>query len=397
MSTIYSTFSSEVPILNYRKNTFPDYLERNANLNPNLKKFRKERPEIHTLLTLGEPIVDITSEISTNMIQKFNLKLGDYILVDEKDDNFTKEVFNDLESLPAVVFVPGGSAQNTIRVLSWCLRMDPYRSKRFKVSMLGSTGDDNYNKKILNALLDIGVNPILQKIKNDSTSRCGVGIYKKEKIFVTQLRASKRLSEDFINENRDIIFSHQALLIEGYMLNNKFDICKKICDNFSSNKKLIILTLSATFIIKFHYHKLIEIANDADIIAGNMEEALELSDHKSKEIKEIFEIIFKKLKRKDERLLVITDGPYGVYCGKFNYAEERMVSLYTFFPPKVTNEEIQDLNGAGDAFLGGFLSQYMKGYSIEDCCNLGIDAATVIIKNVGCTFPKSLNLLSYSK
>jgi hypothetical protein len=35
----------------------------------------------------------------------------------------------------------------------------------------------------------------------------------------------------------------------------------------------------------------------------------------------------------------------------------------------------------------------MKGNSIEDCCHVGIDAATEIIKNVGCTFPKSKNLL----
>lgn len=46
--------------------------------------------------------------------------------------------------------------------------------------MLGALGDDNYKNKIQYALRDIGVNPILQIIKNDKTSRCGVGIYKKE-------------------------------------------------------------------------------------------------------------------------------------------------------------------------------------------------------------------------
>ena len=51
-------------------------------------------------------------------------------------------------------------------------------------------------------------------------------------------------------------------------------------------------------------------------------------------------------------------------------------------------EEITDLNGAGDAFLGGFLSQYMKGSSLYSCCRAGNDASFVILKNVGCTFPK---------
>ena len=63
-----------------------------------------------------------------------------------------------------------------------------------------------------------------------------------------------------------------------------------------------------------------------------------------------------------------------------------------YFARKIKDEEIQDLNGAGDAFLGGFLSEYMKGSSIDDSCKNGINASYVILKNVGCTFPKKCNL-----
>ena len=41
-------------------------------------------------------------------------------------------------------------------------------------------------------------------------------------------------------------------------------------------------------------------------------------------------------------------------------------------------EEITDLNGAGDAFLGGFLSQFMKGAPLGDCCKAGNEAAFVM-------------------
>ena len=51
-------------------------------------------------------------------------------------------------------------------------------------------------------------------------------------------------------------------------------------------------------------------------------------------------------------------------------------------------EEIVDLNGAGEAFLGVFLSHYMKGASLYSCCRAGNDASYVILKNVGCTFPR---------
>lgn len=389
MLKLHSTFNCKVPLIHWLKNNS----KRKPSSVPVPKKFTKDHQEINSLLTLGEPIVDITSQINEKFIQKYHLKLGAHVLVDEKENDYSKEVFQALESRPEVGYIPGGSAQNTIRVIAWCLNMEQARRKQFKVSMLGALGDDIYQKKITNSLKEIGVNPILQKIKGDSTSRCGVGVYKKEKLFISQLRASKRLSEEFIEENKDSIFCHQAVLIEGYMIKILFNICKKIVDVFKNQQKLIILSLSATFIVKFHYQKLIEIANDADIIAGNMEEAIELAEHKGKTIQDIFENIFKKLKPKDNRLLLVTDGPHGVYTGTFNYATQRIENFRTFYPPKVKDEEIQDLNGAGDAFLGGFLSQYMKGYSIEDCCKIGIDAATVVIKNVGCTFPKDTNLL----
>ena len=35
----------------------------------------------------------------------------------------------------------------------------------------------------------------------------------------------------------------------------------------------------------------------------------------------------------------------------------------------------------------------MKGESVHDCCKIGIEAATVSLKNIGCTFPKEKNIL----
>jgi len=51
-----------------------------------------------------------------------------------------------------------------------------------------------------------------------------------------------------------------------------------------------------------------------------------------------------------------------------------------------------DLNGAGDSFLGGFLSQYIKGSSLSSCCKAGNDAASYILKSVGCTFPNNAKI-----
>ena len=328
---------------------------------PSINEFpKKDSSSFYSIIGIGDPIVDILSEISLNEINKYQLKLGDSIFASNERN---VEMFKILESMSLVSYTPGGSVQNTIRVISWCLNNNSQGRKNFKISMLGSVGDDLYKNKIMLSLEDIGVNPILEILKGDKTSRCGVGIYKKEKLFVTQLRASKRLSEKFIEENLDKILDHQAFLIEGY-----------------------------EFIVKMHYEKIIELGNKSNIIDGSMGEARALARIENDNYEDVFRSIFKKLKPNNERLLLITDGPNGAYCAKYNYENDDFEFIIRSYAKKIKEEEIKDFNGAGDAFLGGFLSEYMKGSSIIQSCKNGINAASVILKNVGCTFPRNTTL-----
>ena len=47
-----------------------------------------------------------------------------------------------------------------------------------------------------------------------------------------------------------------------------------------------------------------------------------------------------------------------------------------------------DTNGAGDAFVGGFLSQLANQGDIAACVKAGHWAAGVVIQRSGCTFPE---------
>lgn len=355
--------------------------------------FSQERSEIKSLVTLAEPIIDITSDTDEKIIRKYNLKINNTILIDEDDEKMA-QIFKELESLPNSRFIPGGSAQNTLKVLAWIFNMEPYERKDYRISIIGAIGDDIYKDKIEAEFKELGINPIFEVLKGDKTSRVAVAIYNKEKSFVSQIRASKRLTEEFVEKHLKEILEHKALFIEGYMVSKKFNICKMLSEYFIKEKKLIVLSLSACFIVKFYQDKLIELANDADIISGNMEEAIEFAGYKPPEVEDIFKIIFDKLKPKNNRIIVITNGEEGAYWGKYNYEEKRLEHIIRYFAYKLKDEDIQDLNGSGDAFLGGFLSRYMKGYSVHDCSKIGIKAATVILKHVGCTFPKNHNILT---
>jgi adenosine kinase len=53
----------------------------------------------------------------------------------------------------------------------------------------------------------------------------------------------------------------------------------------------------------------------------------------------------------------------------------------------IAAEKIIDTNGAGDAFVGGFLAAYARRLPVEKAILAGHYSAGVIIQHDGCTFP----------
>ena len=311
------------------------------------------------------------------------MKWGETVFANEKNYGF----YEFLEKKPEVTYIPGGSIQNTLRTASWCLGMEEENKDKYSITMLGAIGNDGYKDKIMEALKSSGVKPLLQSISDMSTSRCGVGIFQKERSLLTEIRASNCLTDEFVKEHEEEIYANDALIIEGYFLQEKFDLCKNLCTEFKKRNKVVILTLSAVFMVKVHFDKIKDIANLSDIVVSNMEEMEAFVGTEGEGYKVVLEKAFKKLEKRD-RLFVVTDGGKGVVVSQYNYEKDMVDFIMQSFPEPIKTEDIVDLNGAGDSFLGGFLSQYMKGRSLNACCRAGNEASHIILKSVGCTFKK---------
>jgi len=103
------------------------------------------------------------------------------------------------------------------------------------------------------------------------------------------------------------------------------------------------------------------------------------------EDRENITFIHQKLPKRD-RLLVVTRGKNPVIISKWNY-EEGKFSVYTETEVGlVPKEEIVDTNGCGDSFVGGFMSEFMKGSDLAQCVKAGNYAASVVIRHIGCTY-----------
>ena len=89
-----------------------------------------------------------------------------------------------------------------------------------------------------------------------------------------------------------------------------------------------------------------------------------------------------KINTKRQRIAIITCGANPTIVGY----QDGTVKEYPIIP--VEEKDIKDTNGAGDAFVGGFLSQYVQGKSIDESIGAGHWLANINIKLVGPTYPK---------
>lgn len=75
-------------------------------------------------------------------------------------------------------------------------------------------------------------------------------------------------------------------------------------------------------------------------------------------------------------LTVVTRGSSPIIVVQNGYIREYNVE-------EIDKDEVADTNGAGDAFTGGFLAQYIQGKSVDECVKCGIWAAKKIIGKHG--------------
>lgn len=71
----------------------------------------QEATKEYFVLGMGNPLLDISSEVTEETLTQYNLKTGAAVLMDDKQ----MPVFDELVKMPSVEYIPGGSTLNTIR------------------------------------------------------------------------------------------------------------------------------------------------------------------------------------------------------------------------------------------------------------------------------------------
>jgi len=331
---------------------------------------------------LCNPLLDVSAHVDKDFLEKYKLEANSAIL---GDDDFHRKIYDEIDKKPDVEYIPGGSAQNALRTAAWLL------NKPNVATFMGCVGNDKYANIMKEKATEVGLNTVYQVTDKAPTGTCAVLVTGKERSLVAHLSAANLFTVEHLDKKENWSFVEKAKVhyISGYFFTVSLETIMRVAKHCNENAKVLAINLSAPFISQFYKDRLLVALPYVDIVFGNEDEARAFAKHAlnsdTTDIKEIVKAIQKLPKINDKkRTIIITQGADPVISS--TDGENIMEIAIT----KIPSEKIVDTNGAGDAFVGGFLSQFIKGESLEKCIDCGIWVSGIIIRRSGCTFPEKM-------
>ncbi|KAG1695306.1 Adenosine kinase 2 [Nymphon striatum] len=326
---------------------------------------------------MGNPLLDITVNNGDALLEKYEMEANTAILAEEKHKPMYKEMVDNYE----VEYTAGGATQNTMRIIQWMVGLPNI------VSFMGCIGKDKFGEVLEKEATSASIIVKYQYNTTEPTGTCAVVLTSNgtKRSLCANLAAANLFHESHLEkeDNFESVKSAQFYYISGFFITVSPNSMLKVAKHANEFNKVFSINLSAPFICQFFKEPLSKIIPYADIIFGNESEAAEFAKHQNIGVEKISDIALfmsemEKVNVTRRRMVVITQGDDQIvvaYDGKVNY----------YNPTKVPADEIVDTNGAGDAFVAGFLSQLIQGKTTDQCIKGGVYAATVIIKRSGVT------------
>jgi len=357
------------------------------------------------LAAFGNPLLDIiVPDEEGRMVQTFNLQpdiaqevdtvaLGLYELANKRDD---------------VEFSAGGCALNTVRVFQWLTGVT--HSSVF----LGGLGQDSQGDLLQRVVEADGVmTSLARQPPHLPTGHCIALVRGAERTLCANLGAanSYRVEDLWTGNNLTTLHQTKVIYVEGYFLSHSPDAARELALFAQKNKKTFIFNLCGEYVcedIKY-VENVLKILPYVDIMFGNrsefdvfintVEAKLETSSLIIKNLRamitgegvenlemKIENICESPVRSKPRSLIVVvTEGYQPVQCYTIG---EKLRTVSVPVPP-LDKTYIKDTIGAGDSFIAGFISVYIRRGSLKSCIEYAIWTAQRMIQQVGVSLPAS--------
>ncbi|XP_055916321.1 adenosine kinase [Eupeodes corollae] len=330
------------------------------------------------VIAFGNVLLDATVQLNDlEILKRYKLSL------DAKGEIDIQTLTKISEEICGSLMAPvncGGSALNTTRIL-----------KQLGTDCLffGAVGGDPLADLLKGILKKTGVHASLEVIPDDSTGQCVCFVYGRKNALYANVGASSKFSLEYLKhaEIQEKLLhkskKRQIFYLEGFFLPQKTDVVRHIVRNYIGERKILVLNLSAPYIIEENFDIMTFLVHSAHVVFGNRDEFTTLS--KKCGFRSIEEFSKQELTQKPSTVFVITNDKQNVLLIRNNGTREApMVEFDSFAVPMV---KVVDSTGAGDSFVAGFLHSYLKGCPLTKCIQHAIAVASLVVQQVGCNLP----------
>lgn len=330
-----------------------------------------------SLMGMGNPLLDISAEVGQDILDKYDVKMDNAILAEEKHFPIYKELVENYSPQ----YIAGGATQNSIRVAQWIMTAN---GKPGQSAYMGCVGTDQFGKQLEECAAADGVKVHYMKDDSTPTGTCAVLVKGGERSLIANLAAANNFKPSHLEtaESKAIYESASLYYIAGFFLTVSVDSLKIVAEHALANNKTFCLNLSAPFIIDFFGDQVATALEYADYLFCNESEAAAYGKKHGlgEDLKEIALKVAASPKKNSAkpRTVIFTQGSESTIVACDGKVEEYAVE-------SLPKEKLVDTNGAGDAFVGGFLAGLLAGKDMGACVEAGHWAARFIIQQSGCT------------
>jgi len=256
------------------------------------------------------------------------------------------------------------------------------------VGYIGCIGSDDYGRTLKQTAEKAGVTTHYLVDPQTPTGTCACLVTNKERSLVANLAAAEKYKIEHLQsaEIQQVINKAKFIYCTGFFLTHSPHVLKALGEHAAQHNKYFLMNLSAPFLIDFFWEQMSSVLPYTDVVFCNEVEAATLG--KKLSWGEDLDIVaknlsnFKKVNTSRKRIVIFTQG-----------AKQTVVyhdgQVSHFIPIKLDSKDIVDTNGAGDSFVGGFLSRFVQQKPLETCIAAGHYCAMECLKQPGCTFPPS--------
>jgi len=328
------------------------------------------------VMGFGNPLLDISAVVEQDVLDKWGCKLNDAILAEDKH----KPLYAELAKTHPVEYIAGGATQNSIRVAQWMMGAPG------ATAFVGCIGQDAFGSQLEKAAQADGVNVQYMKQGKVETGTCAVLVKGGERSLCANLAAANCYDKSHFDSApiQELVGAAKIFYISGFFLTVSPPTIMAVGAHSDETGKILCMNLSAPFIPQFFKDPLNAALPHVDILFGNESEAAIYGETHGMGT-DVATVALKiaalpKASGSRPRVVVFTQGSDAtiVACGG-------VVTKYNV--PPLPKDMLVDTNGAGDAFVGGFLAKLACGCDLEACVSAGNYAARQIIQVSGCKIP----------